>query len=1112
MILEITLLNKPVYIDLPQGWVGWLGWLALLGMVLILLGRNILEDRERHSSSQSPENSSKAAWGIFLALLILLPLTSLFLILRLPAGNALPLPGRPEEPHGPAFIIFAALPLVLAAGMMGPFQSAFIGFVSGLFLALWETHSPFTPVEFLLVTVLFQSALQQRYRTLAFRALRVPLITAIGISLLYPFLILYSNAVFATGDLANRLDFALTRVLYESLAAGSEFILAGLFASLVAVSFRRSWGSTGPLQPSPVERRLTGRFLYNLAPLALAVVILLIVSSWIVAGNAARQMLHDRMESSVGVTVQAVPFFMETGQNLIQKIAESLSSDPLLYNGTKAQRINFLENSIRSVPFFRQLVLLDQQKNTLASYPEIDYNQSKPSQEELVGINLAFAGVPFQAYTIPPEEAPNAAQISFIAILNDGTDTASEVLVGRADIDTNPFTQPILSGLKNLDKVDGVGMLLDSDKRIIYATRDMPLMEVYQGQISAQEPIFYEDNAADGTRRFVYYSPAVGIPWAVVMTVPARQAQQLALNIAAPMLGMILLLFLIAAILLRFGLRVITGSLENLALEANRIASGQLDHALKVNGEDEVGQLRRAFEKMRTSLKARLDELNRLLVVSQGVAASLEMEEAVKPVLDSALSTGACSARVILTSAAMPEIEGETPQPNRFGAGPGGQLYSPLDDQILALTRQQDRIVLPNLSRVRLINNVPGVPRPEALLAMALRHDNVHYGALWLAYDRPHQFTDDEIRFLATLAGQTELAATNARLFLNAEIGRQRLASILASTPDPVLVTDHQRRLLLANPAAWHVLGLVGEFSQGQPIDKVITNAELVQILSAGTEEKISAEVILSDRRVYLAMASPVVAGGRRVGRVCVLRDVTYFKELDQLKTDFVATVSHDLRSPLTLIRGYATMLEMVGELNEQQANYARKIVTGVETMTRLVNNLLDLGRIEAGIGLQVEIVPVQDVIDRVVGPMQMQAAQKQIQLTIENPSNMNPLIEADQALLQQALQNLVENSIKYTEPGGKVYVRLLAHEESVVFEVSDTGIGIAPVDQPRLFEKFFRGAQRDARKQQGTGLGLAIVKSIVERHGGKVWVESQLGKGSTFSILVPLRQSKKKS
>jgi two-component system phosphate regulon sensor histidine kinase PhoR len=323
-----------------------------------------------------------------------------------------------------------------------------------------------------------------------------------------------------------------------------------------------------------------------------------------------------------------------------------------------------------------------------------------------------------------------------------------------------------------------------------------------------------------------------------------------------------------------------------------------------------------------------------------------------------------------------------------------------------------------------------------------------------------------------------------------------------------VIVTDHQNRFVRANPAAWQALEMSGDQGEGQPLEKVFRNKELIQLLSAPTESKQSAEVILSDGRTYLAMASPLMAGDRRVGRVCILRDVTHFKELDALKSEFVATVSHDLRSPLTLIRGYSTMLEMVGELNEQQDNYVKKIVGSVETMARLVNNLLDLGRIEAGVGLQLEMVPMREVLEKVVSSLQLVAAQKQIQLTLEDASHTTPLVEADQALLQQALSNVVENAIKYTNPGGKVNVRTLTHDNSVIFEITDTGIGIAPVDQPRLFEKFFRGVQRDTRKQQGSGLGLAIVKSIVERHGGKVWVESQLGKGSTFSILIPIRQS----
>jgi PAS domain S-box-containing protein len=400
-------------------------------------------------------------------------------------------------------------------------------------------------------------------------------------------------------------------------------------------------------------------------------------------------------------------------------------------------------------------------------------------------------------------------------------------------------------------------------------------------------------------------------------------------------------------------------------------------------------------------------------------------------------------------------------------------------------------------------------PRPEAILALPLQHENMFYGALWLAYDTPHQFGNDEIRFLTTIAGQAALAAANSQLFANAEIGRQRLAATLNSTPDPVLVTDYQGRLLLANPAAWQVLGLPGESVNGKSIDSIIQQPALLGLLQVVSEEKQSAEVELADGKVYLATASSVIVEGQPVGRVCILRDVTRFKELDTLKSEFVATVSHDLRYPLTTMRGYATMLEMVGELNEQQTGYVRKILTSVDGMNQLVTSLLDLGRIDAGVDLQLEMVPVQEVVDRVVGALQLQASQKQVVISSDISQHAIPLIEADYALLQQALHNLVENAVIYTEPRGKVSVRVEPDRDQMVFTVVDTGIGIAPVDLPRIFEKFYRGGQKEAKKRQGTGLGLAIVKSIADRHKGRVWVESQLGKGSAFHLAIPFRQHK---
>jgi signal transduction histidine kinase len=283
----------------------------------------------------------------------------------------------------------------------------------------------------------------------------------------------------------------------------------------------------------------------------------------------------------------------------------------------------------------------------------------------------------------------------------------------------------------------------------------------------------------------------------------------------------------------------------------------------------------------------------------------------------------------------------------------------------------------------------------------------------------------------------------------------------------------------------------------------------LRDLLQASATERHSSEIRMPDGKTYLAMASPMTAEGKTIGRVCVLRDVTQLKEIDTLKSDFVSTVSHDLRSPLTLMRGYATMLEMAGELNEQQKSYIRMIVQGVDNMAKLVNNLLDLGRIEFGVGLQVDSIPVLDILERVTGSLQMQAKQKQISIGVEIPKDLPHAIEADQALLQQALYNLVENALKYTPEGGEVTIHLQTAPSELTFAVQDSGIGIPKNDLPRLFEKFYRGTHREALAQRGTGLGLAIVKSIAERHGGSVWVESELGKGSTFYLQIPLAQSR---
>lgn len=1088
-----TLLGGTFYMPAPSA-LGWLVWLLFLGLTGYAL--------YRWRAFQPPIKGR--AWGIFIILFLFVPITSLFLGIRLPSESALPPPGVPAEPLPPAMMLFSALPWMLAAGPLGPLGAAILGAFSGLLRGAWDTHTIFSIPDLAFLAALFASNTRQRYRTFAYGLFRQPLVSAL---LLIPLhVIIYVIGVFLTvpGQVAVRLDYALSNAGVAALSFSGEVVLAGLVVQVLAIAFPSAWGRAAPLQPSPSEQSLESRFLFGTGSFISLLLLTLLIGDWVVAGRAARDMLRDRLASVSATAAQSVPFFLETGQNL----AVQLATDPRLLDASDSELSSILAQRMQSSPYFDQFVILDvSTKSVLGSHPPATRETFRLFPEEDAGLALAAeGGVLVQIYTVPPlEPGAGAARVSFMAAIVDSGGQVRRVLIGRTDLGTNPLTQPLISSLKGMTDAGGAGMLIDDLGVILYHPNPGLVNTPYDGPHNPAQP-FSTHTAPDGTRQYVYYQPVEGRAWAVALTIPAWQAQELALLIALPLSIMILVLALVALLSMQLGLRAITGSLQNLAVEADRIAKGKLDHPLHMEGVDEVGQLRRAFEQMRASLQARLEELNRLLVVSQGVASSLEMQDAVKPVLEAVLATGASAVRVVLSPAILPKTSIELP--SRFSLGPAGDKYAHLDEQILRQAHGQDRIVLSNLARTRTLDLDPNLPQPASLLGVALRHENRYYGAMWAAYDQPRAFTESDARFVTTLAGQAALATANAHLFLNVEASRRQLEAILNSTPDPVLVTDPQNRLMLANPAAARVVGVDAARSGGQPVENLIQQRSLLDLLQAAPGEKQSAEIVFNSGRTYLATASSVVAEGRPVGRVCILRDVTHFKELDSMKSEFVATVSHDLRSPLTLMRGYATMLEMVGELNDQQQGYVRKIVSGVENMSRLVNNLLDLGRIEIGVGLQVENVPIQDILERVTGALQLQAGQKNITLSVESAPGLPPVIEADQALLHQGVYNLVENAIKYTPNGGKVTVRVRASQNDLVFEVQDNGIGIAPSDLPRLFEKFYRGKQRDARAQHGSGLGLAIVRSIAERHGGRVWVESELGKGSTFFLLVPLAQA----
>ncbi|EKD89507.1 MAG: hypothetical protein ACD_34C00007G0001 [uncultured bacterium] len=518
---------------------------------------------------------------------------------------------------------------------------------------------------------------------------------------------------------------------------------------------------------------------------------------------------------------------------------------------------------------------------------------------------------------------------------------------------------------------------------------------------------------------------------------------------------------------------------------------------------DEVGRLSAAFEQMRTSLKSRLDELDVLLDVSKGVASNFEIGKTSAYLLKACLSYGADSARLILKNGYSFGFDEETIS---YSAGSEADEYSELDKLLIDQMGNDKVLVIPSKPRIRRIGSIKG-PVPSAVVAMTLADDATDYGMLWIAYAEPHRFYDEEIHFLNTIAGQAVLAISNSSLFMNAEVGKKRLESVLSSTPEPVLVVGESGRLLMANEAAENVAGLIEASSEDGRQVAGIKSIEFIDFLNGNRDKVNKSGEISIDGKIFEISVSPVKVENAMVGTVCVLRDITEFRDMEKMKSDFVATVSHDLRAPMGIVRGYATMLQMVGELNEQQKEYANKMINDLDVIDQMVDKLLDLGRIESGSVLQVEKIAPMDLFDEVMKVLQPLATQRKVQIMRELTIAQSLEIDADKALLQQALYNLLDNAIKFSPLSGKIALRLQVNPENVVFEIQDHGPGIAPLDIDKIFDKFSRNGSKDNGALRGSGLGLSIVKSIAERHHGKVWAVSTLGKGSTFFLQVPITQ-----
>lgn len=479
---------------------------------------------------------------------------------------------------------------------------------------------------------------------------------------------------------------------------------------------------------------------------------------------------------------------------------------------------------------------------------------------------------------------------------------------------------------------------------------------------------------------------------------------------------------------------------------------------------------------------------------------------------------------------------------------PGGRSTPYRSDQGLAGWAIQNRmaICISDLQEdERWVPFGDAVPKQHSALVAPLIVSEQSLGAILLLGHTREAFSDEDLELVRAVANQIAPAIQNAQLSHLIQDQAERLGqalrtqqvessqsrAVLHAITDGVIVTDPQHRIIVFNPAAELILGFSRNDLLGEPIFKILnefgaTGDEIGERLrgwasdaSAAHSRNLLPRRVETERdRMLAVQPAPVVLGDDFLGTITIIRDITRDVELDRMKSEFVATVSHELRSPITPIKGFVDLLRMgiPGDLSEQQAHFLDIIYQNIHRLEMLVDELLDISRIEAGkVVLSFEALNIEQLIDELATYIahRNQAEGKQISFHATLEADL-PDLWGDPERVRQILTNLVDNSFDYTPDGGSIEIVVQDAGEQIEVAISDNGMGIAVKEQERIFERFYRGEQALIMGVAGAGLGLSIALTMVEMHGGRIWVNSAgiPGKGSTFTVSLPTASNTSKA
>ena len=510
----------------------------------------------------------------------------------------------------------------------------------------------------------------------------------------------------------------------------------------------------------------------------------------------------------------------------------------------------------------------------------------------------------------------------------------------------------------------------------------------------------------------------------------------------------------------------------------------------------------RLYSKTVAERDARVGELRTMRQIDRELSDTIQLDHVFELTLDWAM-------RITLAQGASLVLYDDEADNLRFVADLG---YSVTQEQWALIRANYGGIAL-RVARSGYVEVIPDVSVDNDYITISsvmrshmsvpvMREDRV-LAVITLESRRLNAFTDDHIDFVTKLSARAGVAIDNARLYTEAVREREKLSHILSEIADVVVVIGNDDRILLINQSAIAALRLYPDVNYvGRTFANALEDTPLLPVFqNAKASGQITIEEInLDAERTYYAEVSP----RPEIGWIIVMHDITPLKKTDELKRELIATVSHDLKQPLSVMNGYLELLQMSQRFDARGENFARMIGHSIEHMRHLIDDILDLAKIESGVEMAVQPVPVMKLINDCIDWIKPLAESKGMRVETELSESL-PSIAGDPERLLQIFNNLIGNAVKYTRPEGTVRVSVERLDRNLRFRVQDNGIGISPEDQAHIFDRFYRVRRPETDNIEGTGLGLAIVKRLIEAHNGQIGLESNLGEGTTFYVTLPI-------